>query len=69
MRFGRRLQFSVYEIENSSRILDNIIADINNQFMKQFTEADSVLVIKLSETCKITRLGYAKHEESDFIIV
>lgn len=28
--FGHMLQYSVYEIDNSERILNNIIADINN---------------------------------------
>ncbi|MCL2031956.1 MAG: CRISPR-associated endonuclease Cas2 [Methanomassiliicoccaceae archaeon] len=68
-RFGHRLQYSVYEIDNSERILDNIIADINNRFMDEFSEADSVLIMKLSKTCDIIRLGYAKHEESEIVMV
>ena len=27
-RFGKRMQYSVYEIDNSERILENIICDI-----------------------------------------
>jgi CRISPR-associated protein Cas2 len=68
-RFGHRLQYSVYEIDNSDRILDNIIADINNRFMDKFSEADSVLILKLSKTCDVIRLGYAVHEESDIVMV
>ena len=68
-RFGHRLQYSVYEIDNSERILDNIVADINNRFMNEFSEADSVLIMKLSKTCDVIRLGYAKHEESEIVMV
>jgi len=69
MRFGERMQFSVYRIENGERILDNILADIKNQFMSQFCEDDSVVLFKLSKSCEVIRMGYAKHEETDLIIV
>ena len=68
-RFGHRIQYSVYEIENSPRILKNIQADIDNQFMKIFDQADSVYIFELSNTCKVTRYGYAKNEENDFNII
>ena len=69
MRFGHRLQYSVYEIDNSDRILENIVADINNRFMDKFSEADSVLILKLSKTCDVIRLGFSVHEESDIVMV
>lgn len=31
-KFGHMLQYSVYEIDNSERVLNNIVADINNKF-------------------------------------
>ena len=31
-KFGHRLQYSVFEIDNSPRIIDNIITDIKNKF-------------------------------------
>ena len=68
-RFGHRLQYSVYEIENSDRILNNIITDIDNRFSKLFDETDSIYIFKLSNTCEVTRYGYAKHEEEDFIVI
>lgn len=68
-KFGHRLQYSVYEIENSEHILDNITADLNNKFMKTFEQSDSVYVIRLNPNCNIQRYGYAKNEESDIIIV
>ena len=30
LRFGHRIQYSVYEIDNSPQVLENIIQDINN---------------------------------------
>ena len=35
-RFGHRLQYSVFEIDNSEKILNNIMADISNKFKEIF---------------------------------
>ena len=69
LKFGNRLQYSVYEIQNSERILDNIIADIENKYMKIFGEEDSVMIMKLSKNCEIKRFGYVVHDEEDLLIV
>lgn len=63
------LQFSVYEIDNSERILNNIITDINNKFMKEFDQTDSVYIFKLSGSCKVQKFGYARNEDADLLIV
>lgn len=68
-KFGHMLQYSVYEIENSERILNNIITDINNKWKKQFDECDSVYIFKLSNSCQMYKYGYARNEEADIIIV
>lgn len=68
-RFGHRIQFSIYEIDNSKKILDNIIIDINNKFLKTFDERDSIYIFNLSNSCKIQKFGYAIHEETDLLIV
>lgn len=68
-KFGHRLQYSVFEIENSERILNNITADLNNKYLKIFDQTDSVYVIRLNPNCEITRYGYAKNEEHDIMIV
>jgi CRISPR-associated protein Cas2 len=68
-RFGHRIQYSVYEINNCNRILDNIVADITNRFLDKFSDVDTILILKLSKTCEIIRMGYAKHEEADVIMV
>lgn len=68
-RFGHRIQYSVFVIENSSKLLNNIISDIENKYSKLFSEEDSVYIFKLSSSCEIKRYGYAKHEEEDILIV
>ncbi|MBR1537822.1 MAG: CRISPR-associated endonuclease Cas2 [Treponema sp.] len=59
-KFGFRLQYSVFEICNSDTVLKNIEAEIQNTYMKTFTEEDSIIIFNLSETCKKTCYGYAK---------
>lgn len=68
-KYGNRMQFSVYKIQNSKRMLEVIKCEIDNNFEKKFTESDSVLIIETSENCKISKYGYLKHEESDIIVV
>lgn len=68
-KFGNMLQYSVYEIDNSEKILNNIIADLNNKFIKTFDETDSVYIFKLSQSCKTIKFGYARHEDDELLIV
>ncbi len=68
-RFGHRIQYSVFEINNSNRILENIKHDIDNKYKNLFSEADSVYIFLLSSSCETIRYGYAKHEEEDIIMV
>ena len=39
-----RLQYSVYEINNTKRVIDNIIILIEEKFSKFFSGADSVVI-------------------------
>ena len=68
-KFGGRLQYSVFEIRNSDRVLENITTHIKHRFEKKFSQTDSVIIFELSKQCHITRYGYAKNEESDLIII
>ena len=54
-KFGYRMQFSVYKIQNSKRLLDIIKNEIDTVFEKLFGENDSVLIIETSENCKISK--------------
>lgn len=68
-KFGSRLQYSVFEIRNSERVLENITTQITHYFEKKFSQNDSVMIFDLSKQCKITRYGYAKNDETDLMIV
>jgi len=70
-KFGRKIQYSVYEIDNSPRVLNNIKTEINLRYEKLFEGSDSVLIFSVCEGCekKIMRFGYAKNEESGIIFV
>ena len=68
-KFGHRLQYSVFEIDVSERMLDVIETEIKNHFEKQFSQTDSIIVFRMSNTCKITRYGYASNDNDELIIV
>lgn len=48
-RHGYRLQYSIFQIKNSEKILANIRAEIEGKFAKRFTGSDSILIIPISE--------------------
>lgn len=68
-KFGHRLQYSVFEIDNSKKILDNIVTSIKNKYEKKFEQTDSVMIFILSSSCEVIRYGYAKNEESNLFII
>jgi len=68
-KFGHRLQYSVFEIDNSERVLKNIYSDIQNKFEKSFEQTDSIYIFKLSNSCEVVKFGYARNEEKDIIII
>jgi CRISPR-associated protein Cas2 len=68
-KFGYRLQYSIFEIKNSQRILNLITTEIQTEYEKQFSQSDSVIIFDLSKQCKITRYGYAKNDDEDLIII
>lgn len=68
-KYGHRIQYSVFEIDNSEKILRNIMADIENKFMKTFSQEDSVYIFMMSASSEVKRYGYAKNEESDLKII
>jgi CRISPR-associated protein Cas2 len=68
-KFGYRLQYSVFEIRNSDRILENIKVKITSHFEKRFDQSDSVIIFHLGINTERIRFGYAKNEESDLIMI
>lgn len=61
-----RLQFSVYEVNNTQRIIDNIRLNIVEKFSKLFTGADSVLIFD-APNAKVEKFGNAIHRYKDVV--
>lgn len=70
-QYGRKVQYSVYEIRNSKRILENILEEIEYKFKKNFTSSDSVLIFQICEADKkkIIRYGFPSLEEKELIML
>ena len=68
-RFGYRIQYSVFEIDNSQRIVNNIVNDLKNKYESKFAQTDSVIIFKMSSSCEVMRFGYAKNDEKDLLII
>ena len=68
-KFGHRIQYSVYEIDNSSLLIENILEDLDGKFKKLFSESDSVLIFNIKNDKNIVRYGFAKHEKESIIII
>lgn len=66
-KYGRRIQYSVFEIRNSQRVLENIKKEIDMEFSPRFTKADSIVIFSICDGCKkkIRRYGYAENEEKE----
>lgn len=60
-----RLQFSVYAISNTKRIVDNLIAKIE-AYTKHFTADDSVILFDV-DTDKLTKYGNAIHRDKPIV--
>lgn len=69
-KFGRKIQYSVYGIKNSQRVLQNILSEVELKYKKQFKNSDSIVIVPVCEACqkKIVRYGYAANEERDVIV-
>lgn len=68
-KYGFRLQYSLFQINNSEHLLDNFINILENKYSSKFSQSDSVLIIRLNPNCKIDKYGYAKNEDSDYFVI
>lgn len=60
-----RLQFSVYEFNNTKRLSDTLLLRIE-QFAEAFTGADSIMIIGGS-AIKVMKYGNAIHRDQDVV--
>lgn len=68
-KYGRRVQYSVFEVKNSPRILKNIKTEVELRYKPHFSEVDSILIFTVCEGCKkrTGRYGSHAHEEKEVI--
>lgn len=67
-KYGVRVQFSVFEIENSKRILDLVLKEIDTRFSKRFDAGDSIYIFKANHNDTI-RYGSAGLIDKDLIFI
>jgi len=60
-----RLQFSVYEVVNTKRVMDNLVAMIE-AYSKHFTYDDSVIIFDVNSD-NLTKYGNAIHRDQPVI--
>ena len=63
---GIRLQYSVFEVNNSKRVLDNLIVRIENFYAKKFSGGDSVFIFSTDEKTAL-KYGNAIHRDKNLI--
>lgn len=60
-----RLQYSVYEVVNTKRVVDNLLVKIES-YAKHFTPADSVIIFDV-QSDKLIKYGNAVHRDKDVV--
>ncbi|MDR0579751.1 MAG: CRISPR-associated endonuclease Cas2 [Campylobacteraceae bacterium] len=63
---GVRLQYSVFEINNSKRVVDTLKIKIENIFAKQFCTEDNVFIFETDEK-KAIKYGNAIHRDKELL--
>ncbi|MCK9351405.1 MAG: CRISPR-associated endonuclease Cas2 [Candidatus Pacebacteria bacterium] len=69
-KFGKKVQYSVYEVRNSPRVLQNILKEIELTYKQLFQGSDSILIFQVCEgdKKKIVRYGYAANDNEEVLI-
>jgi CRISPR-associated protein Cas2 len=67
-KYGVRVQFSVFEIENSRRVLDIVLKAIESKYSKTFEPGDSIYIFRAHHGETI-RYGSAGLIDRDLIIL
>lgn len=68
-QYGEKIQYSVYRIQNSNRVLQNVKKEIVYKYKKRFKPTDSVYIFHICKTCspKTLKFGQCVYEEKDII--
>lgn len=61
-----RLQYSVYELNNTQRVMDNLKIRLDNYYSKKFDGRDSVFIFE-TDVNKAIKYGNAIHRDTDVV--
>lgn len=67
-KYGVRVQFSVFEIQNSTRVLSIVKNAIESKFKTKFDQSDSIYIFTTNHD-KTIRYGSASLLDNDFIFI
>ena len=70
-KYGHRIQYSVFRIKNSPRVLGNITSEIEHKYKKMFSYGDSIFIFKFCEACdkKVLKYGHASNEDVEILFM
>lgn len=61
-----RLQYSVYEVNNTDRVLNNLRIMVEDLYAKKFGGGDSVIIFDVNSV-KLKKYGNAIHRDQDIV--
>ena len=69
-QYGRRIQYSVFELRNSKRVLGNVLTEIEKKYKPRFTNTDSIVIIPITPADRknVLRYGCARYDETDVVV-
>jgi CRISPR-associated protein Cas2 len=69
-KFGSRIQYSVYEINNSPRVINNIKKEIDYNYKKRFSKTDSIIIFSTCNGCdkNAIKYGSAVNSDKEFVV-
>jgi CRISPR-associated protein Cas2 len=69
--YGEKIQYSVYQIENSPRLLRIIEAEVERNYKPFFEMTDSIMIFHVCEACskKTNKFGSACHADSNVVLL
>lgn len=70
-KYGVRIQYSVFRIKNSPRVIQNIIKEIDLKYKKLFSFSDSIFIFKFCKSCdkKVLKYGHAGNEDIEILFM
>ncbi len=63
-----RLQYSVYEFNNTKRLISNLEIQIEKEFMPSFSGGDSVMIFDCNND-NVIKYGNAIHRDKDVVFL